>query len=79
VTVSSEPRSLKSTTDRIRRLPRLKGWNAVTVKVEATDEKVAVLAVTSTGTTATPWPKKEQPTTAPAPAMRARVRKATAA
>jgi hypothetical protein len=68
ITVASGPRALKSAADRIRRLPRLKGWKAVTVK--ATDERTettVTLEVTSTGKMATPWPQRDataaEPTT----------------
>jgi hypothetical protein len=60
LSLSTEPRALKSATDRIRRLPRLKGWNALTVKVVERFEDVIEVEVTNTGATATPWPQRPE-------------------
>lgn len=67
---------LKAVTDRVRRLPRFKGWSALTVATVTKGDDVTTLAVTTAGVTATPWPKREQP--AKAPAKKAPAKKATA-
>ena len=49
--------TLKAVTDRIRRIPRQRGLNALTVKASDAGDGSFVLSVTNTGTTAIPWPK----------------------
>lgn len=60
--------TLKAVTDRIRRIPRQRGLNALTVKATAESDGSFVLEVTNTGTTAVPWPKPAAKAAAKAPA-----------
>ena len=63
--------SEKLVTDRIRRLPRLKGWNALAVKRTALDGTIATLAITSAGQQAIAWPTKQvEPKPAAKPAAK---------
>jgi hypothetical protein len=68
--------TLKAATDRIRRIPRQRGLNALTVKAREAGDGSYVLEVTNTGKTATPWPKKAA--AAKTPAKKATAKKATA-
>jgi hypothetical protein len=49
--------SLKVVTDRLRRIPRIKGWNALTVRVGDVKGKRQQLIVTCSTEKAKPWPK----------------------
>ena len=64
--------TIKAITDRVRRVPRVQGWNALLVKVSEHDDKTATLVVANTGKKAKPWPKPaKKPTTKKAPAKAA--------
>lgn len=81
VTVPGAAANLKGVVDRIRRVPRVKGWNALSVAVGETTEDHVGMTITNTGTAAAAWPTKKA--AAPAkPAKKApakRARKAAAA
>src|SRR4051812_30165553 len=49
----------KLVTDRIRRIPRIKGFSALTVKRTDQTGDVITLVITSTQATATPWPTRD--------------------
>lgn len=59
--------TLKAQTDRIRRIPRQRGLNALTVTLDEQTARHYVLSVTNTGTKATPWPGAAQPAAKAAP------------
>lgn len=50
--------SAKLVTDRIRRVPRVKGWHALSVEGGTVMGHVLTITVTNTGELAVPWPKK---------------------
>jgi hypothetical protein len=67
----AQAKELKLATDRIRRVPRVKGWNALAVKLVGITGQQAELAITSAGQQATAWPTKEQATKASTKATKA--------
>jgi hypothetical protein len=64
IVVDLDGRTEKVITDRIRRLPRLKGWRAVSVRKVDVNGSLITFEITSTGLDAAPWPTKKA---APAP------------
>ena len=70
--------TLKAQTDRIRRIPRQRGLNALTVTLVETTKAHHVLSVTNTGTKAAPWPTPDAQPVKAKPASKAKATKAPA-